>query len=525
MKSFNNIVLLTFLFFGNIFINDHNYYFLLIYICLFLYHIYICFLINNRRIQYFNIKNFLLISVLLCLCTYYIICDPNPFFCLISFYTFFPNFIKAIFIVVIHTYFISFYLNNSKQYLINLQTTEEISIKFKSKNKRLSERFFLSSFFNFFLEKQYTKYFLLGLIIFFLIDAIIFLNRIKIWVFYFKKEKTLPISTFRNTTFYIASNVINIENIIENYIEQLKKLIKYLGEKNVIFSVVENGDSKDNTRTFLKGFQKYLSEKNIINKFYLEKEIEDPRKVRKPFEKFSRLRIEYFAKLRNKCLDFLYEMPNIDFNNTIVIFLNDIVFQYEDVINLLSTNNEDFDVVCGLDMNNNTFYDKWVSIDLEGDGMKRYFPFFVNKEGQDLVINHKPIRVFSCWNGIIAFRALPLKDRKIQFRSKMNYTQPKNSLTNPYKDYYESECTYFNIDLFSLGYMKKFINPDVRVTYKHQYFFHSKYFVPSLFHIFGYFQLYFVGLIKKRNKYMSDYKSNKIKLNSIVYNWYLENKK
>ena len=39
--------------------------------------------------------------------------------------------------------------------------------------------------------------------------------------------------------------------------------------------------------------------------------------------------------------------------------------------------------------------------------------YFVNKEGQDLVINHKPIRVMSCWNGVIVFTAEPLKDKKI----------------------------------------------------------------------------------------------------------------
>ena len=237
------------------------------------------------------------------------------------------------------------------------------------------------------------------------------------------------------------------------------------------------------------------------------------------------MRIEYFANLRNKCLEFLYELPNIDFNNTIIIFLNDIVFSYEDIINLLSTNKEDFDVACGLDMNDNTFYDRWVSIDLEGDGLTKYFPFFMNKEGQDLVINHKPIRVFSCWNGVIAFRALPLKDKNVQFRYKLNYSMPKHSLNNPAKDYYESECTFFNIDLFSLGYTKKFINPDVRVTYKHQSYFESKYYIPSWKHILGYLILYFVGISKKRNKYMSCYKNDTIKLNYIVNNWYIENKK
>ena len=192
--------------------------------------------------------------------------------------------------------------------------------------------------------------------------------------------------------------------------------------------------------------------------------------------------------------------------------------------NLLSTNKEDFDVVCGLDMNNHNFKDRWVTIDLEGEGLRKYFPFFMNKEAQDLVINHKPIRVFSCWNGVIAFKAAPLKDKKVQFRYKLNYTMPKYRLNNPAKDYYESECTFFNIDLFSLGYTKKFINPDVRVTYKQQYYFESKYYIPSLKHIIGYFVLYFVGLSKKRNKFMSNYKNDTIEINSILYNWYLENK-
>ena len=297
------------------------------------------------------------------------------------------------------------------------------------------------------------------------IKVILFLNRIKIWVYFNKKENTLPIATFRNTTFYITSNIVNIQDIIENFIHQLKNLINYLDEKNVVVSIVENGDSKDETREHLKDFQNYLKEKNILNKFYLEKVIEDPRKVRNPFEKYSRLRIEYFANLRNKCLEFLYELPNIDFNNTIIIFLNDIVFSYEDIINLLSTNKEDFDVVCGLDMNKNTFHDRWVSIDLEGDGLMEYFPFFLNKEGQDLVVNHMPIRVFSCWNGVIAFRASPLKDKKVQFRYKTNLTMPKYILNNLAKDYYESECTFFNIDFFSLGYTKKFISICIPAIY------------------------------------------------------------
>ena len=436
-KVFNDIFLLIILFLGNILINDHHYFFLLIYAFISIYHLYIYLLLcKNHGILNPDCKVFLFLSIFLC------------------------------------------------------------------------------------------KYLYIGLILLFLfLKIIIFLNRIKIWVYFNKKEKTLPVATFRNTTFYITSNIANVQYLIENYINQLKNLIDYLGKNNVIISIVENGDSKDDTGIILKDFKNYLNEKKILNKFYLERVIEDPRKIRKPFEKYSRLRIEYFANLRNKCLEFLYELPNIDFDNTIIIFLNDIVFSFEDIINLLSTNKEDFDVACGLDMINNTFHDRWVSIDFEGEGLIKFFPFFMNKEAQDLLIDHKPIRVFSCWNGVIAFRGSPLKNKKVQFRYKFNYTMPKYRLNNLAKDYYESECTFFNIDLFSLGYNKKFINPDIIVTYEHQTYFESKYHIPSLKNILGYFVLYFVGQSKKRNKYMSNYINNLIKLNIILYNWYLQYKK
>ena len=298
--------------------------------------------------------------------------------------------------------------------------------------------------------------------------------------------------------------MFNMENIINDHIREMKKLINYLGEDHVIISIVENGDSKDNTRKYLEEFRYYLNDRKIVNKFLLDHEINDERKKNFPYLIYTRLRIEYYSQLRNKCFEFLYELKDIDYNNTMIIFFNDVLFRFEDIINLLSTNNEDYDVACGLDMST-FFYDRWVSIDLDGESMTKYFPYFNNKEGQDLVVNHQPIRVFSCWNGVIAFKASPLKDKKVKFRNKNDSSVPKIMLKNPVKVYYQSECTYFNIDLFSLGYTKKLINPDVRVTYSNEYLFKSNYFIPSFKHIINYFLSYFVALTKKRNKYMSNY--------------------
>ena len=514
-----NFLILVVLYFGNSFITNYNYYFFLIYTSLFLYHLYFFyFFVKRGHLKKNEIKIFLTTSILLFLITYFVICDPNPFSILFFYYTFNPCFIKAILIIIIHTSF----LDNYKKHYINnfiiLNSNKIINFKV------FHDSYFLSDWIKYIKRNTFSIiFFTFILILFFSFDALIFVNRIKIWVYFNKKNKTLPNSYSKNTTFYITSTLVNVEKIIESYIEEMKKLIEYLGESNVILSIVENGDSKDNTRQYLKSFQNFLNKKGILNKFYMKNEINDPRKNGKYYFKLSPLRIEYYAKLRNKCLEFLYEQNNLDFDNVIVIFFNDVVFSYEDIINLLSTNNEDFDAVCGLDMEYHFFYDVWVTIDLDGNGLSESFPFFMNKEAQDLVIYHKPIRVFSCWNGVIAFKASPLKYKNFKFRHKVNTTLPKYILNVPIKKYYNSECTYFHIDLFSLGYTKKFINPDVRVAYKNEGYFTAKYLIPHKRHICKYFKLYFLNFLRKRNKSMSDLGKN-ITFKPILKNWYLENK-
>ena len=229
--------------------------------------------------------------------------------------------------------------------------------------------------------------------------------------------------------------------------------------------------------------------------------------------------------MRNRCFDLLYEIPNLDFNNTKIIYFNDIIFEFEDIISLLATNNEDYDAVCGMDFKD-VFYDRWVSIDLSGNSFTPLFPYIKNKEGQDLIVNHKPVRVFSCWNGIIAFKANPLKDKKIKFRYKINYNKtPKYRINNDQYANYDSECTYFHIDLHTLGYTKKFVNPDVIVAYKYKHYSKKKYLHLTFDDIKNYFYFYYQSFKEKRNKLMSNYKEKYIKLNSLLENWYLENKK
>ena len=520
-RNILNIVIILILIIENIVIKNNKYYYLLIYSFLILYNIYIFHsLIKYGLMNRKEILCFLLNSLCSYSFSFFIICDPNPFICIITYYIFFPDFFKAILIIIFHTYLIYKYSNIKEYNYIN-------NLDYKKSNYfyYINEHYFLSYFIKYFKKKKKRLFMLIiFLLLFFSINIILFINRIKIWIYFNDKEKTLPNASSKNTTFYITSMIANMEGIIVNFIEEMKKLIYYLGKENVIISIVENEDSKDKTRDYLKELKTYLDKNNITNKFILKKEIEDIRK--KPYlsKKLGPLKLVYYSILRNKCLDFIYEIPNLNFENTKVIFFNDIYYKYEDIINLISTNNEDYDAVCALDFND-FFYDRWVSIDLDGNSLLLNFPFIVNKEAQDLILNHKPFRVFSCWNGVTVFTASPLKNKILQFRFKKGKTKRKYKINNCQDYDYESECTYFHIDLFSLGYTKKFINPDVRVSYEYNYYFKRKYYYPFLRDIKSYFSLYFKSFLFKRNKFMSDYKSKKIKFSSMVENWYFENKK
>ena len=92
----------------------------------------------------------------------------------------------------------------------------------------------------------------------------------------------------------------------------------------------------------------------------------------------------------------------LNFNKTRILFLNDIIYNYEDIIRLIGTNGRDYDVVCPLDFyNNGAFYDTCVSIDLNGVYFNPYFPFTYDFILGDLIINEEVGRGFFLleWNG------------------------------------------------------------------------------------------------------------------------------
>ena len=520
-----------------LFNNRHNF-FRIIYTCLLMINIY--YLAKNR----FNIKlNQWIIYIISYITSYYLIKDPNPFYYLFTFYLPLPNFFRGIFIIIFISYIFNKYIiileipkksiveenniknikeinniedidkeikkkiirnknennnkeikeeinkeennDNNKDNTIKEEVKEEDKNKDKeSKNQKEKEeeiikRYFLSKEIDYLLNNIGSLIWLFICLI--LLRIAIYFYEIKYWV-YFEDN---PFDDSKNpnkikTMFYISAVIYNMEPIIQDWISEMKQLIDYLGKDRVIVSIVENGDSKDKTRKYLNYFENYLINNKVINIINTDK-----KETKEGVD-----RIRFLAKLRNRSLDFLYRIGDLDFDNTKIIFFNDIIYRYEDILKLLFTNNGNYDTVCAMDYYE-SFYDTWASIGLDGKQFRRYFPYFYNKEQQDAYINGEVIRTFSCWNGVTVINAKAFKDRnKLFFRTGYKIRQ--------------SECTLLHADMYWMGYRKIFVNTQIAVAYTYEYYYKNHYLYPWTKNLITYFYYYFKYGFIKRNYNMTN---------------------
>ena len=549
MLKFFEISILLLLFIFYMIVEDYHLYYLIVYLCLITYtayKIYLIIVIWKEKIRFSSIIALIFLYII----SYYIICDPNPLYYMFTFYLPFQNFFRMVCLVILISYqveklstrdmekYLFKFINNSEEIIetidedntidiheennkenndINNQENKEdkltvINIKEdkEQKSEKYMNKFFLSDFV---IKFKKLKNILLFISITSIIQFFLFLYRVKFWIIFTPKEKALPIATAQNTKFYIAASICNIMPIIDDYFGEMKKLINYLGPENVMVSIVENGDSKDKTRDYLIEYQHYLNESNVINEINIDHE------VCKPNESFTvSTRIDFLSRLRNRAFKLIYKTKNFDYLNTKIIYINDIIYTYEDIVKLLATNNEDYDSVCAMDFLI-YFYDTWASADLNANSIRHVFPYFINAEAQDQVMHIKPVRIFSCWGGVSIFPAAPLENKKLQFRSQDPPLPLKYNINCYQKSNIESECTYINIDLQTLGYTKRLLNPDVKVAYEYKYYYITKYF-GELYHFIQYFYQYFWKFTEKRNKNMSNLRDKFVKLEKNLELWY-----
>ncbi|KAK5170221.1 uncharacterized protein LTR77_004807 [Saxophila tyrrhenica] len=283
---------------------------------------------------------------------------------------------------------------------------------------------------------------------------------------------------------FIAGLPWNNEIILRTHlINQIRDVVHALGISNVFISIYENG-SYDGTKDALRDLHRELDELGVRTKFVLdETSHEDIVKARPTtpqegwikiqqtgFEKFdihqgdyALRRIHYLAQLRNKALEPLVELGKKGEKFDRVLFLNDVVFSADDVLNLLQTKDGKYAAACSLDFESPpAFYDTFALRDSEGyPALMQTWPFFRSAASRDAAMVNDPVPVRSCWNGIVAMPASPFYSPTTRLR----FRGVPDTLAAHHIE--GSECCLIHADNPLSSSLGVWINPNVRVGYCH----------------------------------------------------------
>ncbi|KAJ6601178.1 cryptococcal mannosyltransferase 1-domain-containing protein [Mycena vulgaris] len=201
------------------------------------------------------------------------------------------------------------------------------------------------------------------------------------------------------TKVFIAVMFNNNIEILPYWIKEFTKVIYYLGTANVFISIVES-NSWDGTAEMLDEWKGTLDGMGVAHLIRTRDQT-----VPRPADMSAgSSRIEFLSATRNLALAPLVEHGGYD----IVLFSNDVLIEAESVVELLKTKDGEWDMVCGLDLARWGLYDAWVVRDRLGRLASSLWPYFLEDAGMQAVMEDEPAPVFTCWNGIVAFRADPI---------------------------------------------------------------------------------------------------------------------
>ncbi|KAJ7082518.1 cryptococcal mannosyltransferase 1-domain-containing protein [Mycena crocata] len=293
------------------------------------------------------------------------------------------------------------------------------------------------------------------------------------------------------TKVFIAVMFNNNIDILPYWIKEFNKVIYYLGTANVFVSVVES-HSWDGTAEMLDEWKGTLDAMGVAHLIRTrDKTIPRPADM-----STGPGRIGFLSATRNLALAPLVERGGYD----IVLFSNDVLIEAESVVELLKTKGGDWDMVCGLDLLRWGMYDAWVVRDRLGRLVSSLWPYFLEDAGMQAVMEDEPAPVFTCWNGIVAFRAdpvLPISLRKPGGLSTSPLTRPlpdthpaypqsaslTPALTPPIEFRRSGDKECFSSESFNLPYdlrrqfdmQRIYLNPRVINSYEWKYYVWFKY--------------------------------------------------
>ncbi|KAG1766750.1 glycosyltransferase family 69 protein [Suillus placidus] len=292
---------------------------------------------------------------------------------------------------------------------------------------------------------------------------------------------------------FIAAIFYNNELVIPYWHNSLIKAIHYLGPDNVFVSVVES-HSTDTSPELLQTLDADLALMGVSRRILTGDE-----SISRPDYLGGRERIEFLAATRNLALE-----PLLKGGYDKVIFSNDIFIEPETLVELLETNNGNYDMACGLDFGHFGAYDMWVLRDRQGKLTSGIWPYFFDDADYHAMQTDSPAPVFSCWNGIAVFAAdplipIPLRSNHTLSTDPFPYELPTThpaaqdpsmrgpspALTPPIQFRASAPGECFSSESFLLPYdlrrqfnlQRIYVNPRVITAYKWRYYAYFKWFI------------------------------------------------
>lgn len=314
-------------------------------------------------------------------------------------------------------------------------------------------------------RSRYIRAFVLLCLLFSLVDLFSLSSR-RSAALYHAQTALIP-SIAAERVFLASIHWNNAAVLSSNWTSSLLSLAEKLGPENVYISILESG-SWDQSKEVLKELDRALEKLGVSKQVTLSSsthkdELEKPMGegwIDTPRGRRELRRIPYLSRLRNEVMKPLENETNEGRSYGRVVWINDVVFTAEDVIELLNTREGDYAAACSLDFAKPpAYYDTFALRDNEGyEAVTSTFPYFRSTLSREAMLSGLPVPVQSCWNGIVAFDAEPWTGiDKLKFRG------VPDSLAKYHLE--GSECCLVHADNPLTPSHGVWLNPLVRVGY------------------------------------------------------------
>eukprot|EP00834_Sanchytrium_tribonematis_P005999 NODE_406_length_7988_cov_0.615794.p3 type:complete len:340 gc:universal NODE_406_length_7988_cov_0.615794:1397-378(-) len=273
-------------------------------------------------------------------------------------------------------------------------------------------------------------------------------------------------SFVRTKKYFIAINLHDNQEILPQMLGNILELMTVIRPSNLFLSIFESG-SNDMTKGILLKFFELIKPLNVQFEIFTS-----------PLSrKRSMNRIEYLAYVRNLALEPLFKEMEVAESNAkffdhpnnynAVIFLNDVYFCVNDVLELLYQQAlNDASMVSGMDYDAPNglphFYDVWVAHLTSGRNARKEFLDQISDdtESNERLSKMLPVQMSCVWNGISVMH-IGAFQKGIRFR-RGNNVRPK---MNQPGECAGSECMSLCLDFIRNGFSKIMMVPRVKVAF------------------------------------------------------------